>query len=176
MDVRRTRTLLIGALLVGAAVTGCAPVRGTAVPAPGPTAGRQSSSRNPTTTGSRQSTRPSVPSTISRPTSSRTSGGPTSTPTTGPTAVVRAYFDAINARDYRRAWDIGGKNTGKPYADFAAGFATTDHDVITIQSVNGPTVTATLTAHQTDGTQKTFQGTYTVTGDTITRFEVRATG
>jgi hypothetical protein len=94
----------------------------------------------------------------------------------GPAAVVRAYFDAINARDYQRAWALGGKNTGQAYATFAAGFAATDRDILTIQSVQGNTVTADLTAIQTDGTKHTYHGTYTVTDDTVTRFSVRATG
>ena len=27
-----------------------------------------------------------------------------------PEDTVNAYFDAINLRDYQRAWDLGGKN------------------------------------------------------------------
>jgi hypothetical protein len=106
-----------------------------------------------------------------------TSSSPVSTePLDEPAAVVQAYFDAINARDYQRAWELGGKNVGQPYNTFAAGFATTDHDVLTVRSVQGPTVTADLTAIQVDGTKRTFHGTYTVTDGVITRFSVRATG
>jgi hypothetical protein len=90
-----------------------------------------------------------------------------------PESVVRAYFDAINAKDYQRAWALGGKNVGQPYEQFAAGFAMTDRDELTIQSVQGNVVTAELTAVHTDGTVRKFRGTYTVTGDAITRFSVR---
>jgi hypothetical protein len=89
--------------------------------------------------------------------------------------VVQAYFDAINAHDYQRAWTLGGKNIGQSYATFASGFATTDHDVVTIESTDGNAVTANLTAVQTDGTQRTYHGTYTITDGVITRFSVRPT-
>jgi hypothetical protein len=133
------------------------------------------------------SVKPARPSTTPPPTAASPTPASPSTESSPPSAVdttppddaetvVRAYFDAINAHDYQRAWDLGGKNVGQSYAAFAAGFATTDHDVLTIQSVEGNTVTADLAAVQTDGTTRTFHGTYTVTGDAITRFAVRATG
>ncbi len=93
-----------------------------------------------------------------------------------PGTVVQAYFDAINSKDYKRAWELGGKNVGHPYDKFAAGFATTDHDVLTVVSVQGTTVTADLTAFETNGTQKKFHGTYIVTDGTITKFSVKAVG
>jgi hypothetical protein len=114
------------------------------------------------------------PSATSEPPSSTSSAE--STPPNDPAAVVQAYFDAINARDYQRAWDLGGKNVGQSYAAFTKGFATTDHDVLTVQSVQDNTVTADLVAVQVDGTKRSFHGVYTVTDGTITRFSVRATG
>ncbi|WP_035302870.1 hypothetical protein [Actinokineospora inagensis] len=148
-------------------VASCAaPVPGTPVAAPvvptftTPAPPTSESAAAPTETSVQTSTEPS-----------ETSPAP---PT--PESVVRAYFDAINAHDYQRAWDLGGKNTGKSFTDFSTGFAGTDHDVLTIQSVTGPTVTIDLVAHQTDGTSRSFHGTYTVTGDTITATQVHATG
>src|SRR5262249_10817478 len=38
--------------------------------------------------------------------------------TAAPEDVVQAYFDAINAGDYQRAWDLGGKNLGGSYQSF----------------------------------------------------------
>ncbi|MET0238019.1 MAG: hypothetical protein ABW224_25490 [Kibdelosporangium sp.] len=122
-------------------------------------------------------TAPPPSATPSAPVTSVPESTTSSTPApTGPEAVVREYFDAINNRDYQRAWDLGGKNVGQPYAKFAEGFATTDHDVLTVQSVQGNTVTAELVAVQVDGTQRKFRGTYTVTDGVITRFSVRAVG
>jgi hypothetical protein len=117
----------------------------------------------------------STPPTVGQP-APETTPSTTETPANDAADVVQAYFDAINARDYQRAWDLGGKNVGHSYSAFAAGFAATDHDTLTIQSVAGTTVTADLVAVQTDGTQRTFHGTYTVTNGVITKFSVRATG
>ena len=47
---------------------------------------------------------------------------------------------------------------------------------MTIQSVSGNTVNAQLNAQQTDGTAKTYQGTYVVTNGVITQFNVQQTG
>jgi hypothetical protein len=76
--------------------------------------------------------------------------------------VVRSYFDAINDRDYQRAWDLGGKNFGDPYEEFAAGFADTVHDEVTIVSTSGNTVRIRLDAEQSDGSHRTYAGTMTV--------------
>ena len=44
---------------------------------------------------------------------------------------------------------------------------------MTIQSVSGDVVTAQLAAQQTNGTVKTYQGSYTVKGGVIAQFNVR---
>jgi hypothetical protein len=93
-----------------------------------------------------------------------------------PDSVVNAYFAAINAQDYTTAWALGGKNTGSSYSDFVAGFSTTTDDDVTIVSTSGGVVTAQLAAQQNDGSTKTFQGTYTVSGGVITSFDVQQTG
>lgn len=86
--------------------------------------------------------------------------------------VVRAYFDAINAGDYRRAWDLGGKNLGGSYESFVAGFADTVNDTVTVTSTNGAEVLVTLDAEQSDGSIRHFVGTYTVRGGVITAAHV----
>jgi hypothetical protein len=90
----------------------------------------------------------------------------------GPAATVRAYFKAINRHDYGRAWHLGGRYTGSSYAAFVSGFAGTEHDAVTIQSVSGHVVTARLAARQTDGSVKTYEGTYRVSHGVITGFQV----
>jgi hypothetical protein len=105
--------------------------------------------------------------TTAAPTSEAVSTEPSTTqapPTTSisPETVVRSYFDAINSRNYRKAWRLGGKNLGQPYANFAQGFADTDHDTSTVLKVNGPSVTIKLVATHSDGQQITFRGTYIV--------------
>jgi hypothetical protein len=78
----------------------------------------------------------------------------------------------VNHR-YARAWRLGGRNTGHTYHAFVSGFAGTAHDTVTIQSVSGDVVTAQLAAQQTDGTVKTYRGSYTVKGGVIAQFNVQ---
>ena len=99
----------------------------------------------------------------------------TSGSTRTPAATVRAYIAAINNKDYRRAWNLGGRNTSGSYQSFVQGFSTTARDTATIVSVAGNVVTARISARQTDGTIKTYQGTYTVEHGVITNFNVTQT-
>jgi tRNA A-37 threonylcarbamoyl transferase component Bud32 len=85
-----------------------------------------------------------------------------------PGTVVQQYFAAINAHDYQKAWNLGGKNQGQSYQKFVDGFSGTAQDIITILSTSGNVVTAHLTATQTVGPAKHFQGTYTVANGEIT--------
>lgn len=126
------------------------------------------------------STSTPLTSTSSAPSSpaNQKSSAPTSppvNPAAGPAGTVQAYFAAINAHDYRKAWNLGGSNTGQSYQQFVQGFNGTQQDTLTIQSVSGNVVTAGLSALQTDGTVKTFQGTYTVNNGVITSFHVQQT-
>jgi hypothetical protein len=91
---------------------------------------------------------------------------------TAPAATVRAYYRAINNHNYARAWHLGGRFTGSSYSAFAAGFQGTAHDKVSILSLTGNVVTARLAARQTDGSVRTYQGTYWVTHGVITRFNV----
>lgn len=97
-------------------------------------------------------------------------------PASGPSDTVIAYFDAINLRDYRKAWELGGKNTTSSYDSFVSGFSTTSWVGVEILDLSGDTgsavVTARLTTLETDGTSKVFQGEYTVRDGVITEFKV----
>jgi len=87
---------------------------------------------------------------------------------------VREYFGAINRHRYLVAWKLSGEQ--EKFATFEAGFAGTAHDAVRILKTNGNVVTASLFATQTDGTVKTYRGTYTVTDGTIGTTDVRQTG
>jgi hypothetical protein len=115
-----------------------------------------------------------TPSASPSPTPSPT---PSATPTPGgPVATLEAYFAAIDDKNYAKAWQLGGRNAGGTYSNFVSGFAATARDIITILSVSGNTVTARLAAEQTDGTVKTFQGTYIVENGAIVQFNVQQIG
>jgi serine/threonine-protein kinase len=94
----------------------------------------------------------------------------------GPAMTVSAYIAAINARDYARAWSLGGRSSSPSYAAFVQGFASTASDTLTILSVNGHTVTVRLAARQTDGAVITYQGTYTVDDGVIVASDVKQIG
>lgn len=125
------------------------------------------------------------PSPTSPPPASNTPRGHTST-TAPPTAtsrppqnapmVVTAYFDAINAHDYRAAWDLGGRNLGGSYASFVQGFAGTASDSVRITGSTDDRVSVALEATQTDGSVQKFAGTYAVRGNVIVGASVRQTG
>jgi hypothetical protein len=118
-----------------------------------------------------QTTGPSTP-----PSQTPSSPPPSSPPppaVLGPAGTVKAYIAAINAHHYRRAWNLGGKFTTSSFATYKAGFATTQHDTLTILGVSGNVVTARLSALQTDGITKVFQGTYTVENGVITHSSIR---
>jgi transcriptional regulator with XRE-family HTH domain len=116
--------------------------------------------------------RPDRPAAVAR---SRRHTVPTRT-LTGPAATVRAYVAAINGHHYARAWSLGGRNTGRSYSRFVSGFSTTARDTLTVVSVAGDVVTARITAHETDGTVNTYQGTYTVDRGVIVGFDVLQVG
>jgi serine/threonine protein kinase len=94
-----------------------------------------------------------------------------------PAATVRAYFAAINAHDYARAWALGGKNSGSSsYSAFVNGFSHTAKDKVRVVSVVGNVVTVRLAATQTDGTVQHYHGTYTVTSGIIAHGNITLLG
>jgi hypothetical protein len=91
--------------------------------------------------------------------------------------VVTEYYNAINAREYRTAYGLNEQEQSiESFATFKAGFAGTQHDDLTITSVSGDTVSFDLTADQTDGSVKTYQGSYAVQNGKITDSSVTQTG
>ncbi|MEU7783132.1 hypothetical protein [Amycolatopsis sp. NPDC049159] len=96
----------------------------------------------------------------------------------GAAATVIAYYDAINRRDFATAWSLGGSRIagGGGYTKYAGGFATTAWDTLTVTDIRGSTVHVVLSAAQTDGTTRTFSGTYTVSGGVIVGSHMTRTG
>ena len=85
-----------------------------------------------------------------------------------PQAVVEAYFAAINAHQWRKVWNLGGKNFSPTYGQMVAGYRSTSRDVLTSIHAHGDIVTVHLKAHHTDGTVLTFKISYTVQDGVIT--------
>ncbi|MFJ4201629.1 excalibur calcium-binding domain-containing protein [Streptomyces sviceus] len=143
--------------------------------------------------GGSDSTPTQNPGTVTKTVTERTTPAPKSTPPapepTTPAAVsprpatppavadassvAREYYAAINAHNYRRAWDLGGKNLSGSYTAFVNGFATTARDTVHILRADGDTVSVRLEATQTDGSLRVFEGTYTVHSGIIVAADVR---
>ncbi|WP_194897724.1 hypothetical protein [Catenulispora pinisilvae] len=93
-----------------------------------------------------------------------------------PAAVVSAFYAAINAQDYATAWKLGGDNLGFTYSDFAAGFAGTAHDTLTITGEQGNMVDVHLSALQDDGSTKVYDGYYVVGNGQVVEGRLTQTG
>jgi hypothetical protein len=110
----------------------------------------------------------------SQPPSSPASSSPA---VAGPSTVVTDYYDAINAHRYHAAYELNAQaQNSETFATFRDGFAGTQHDALTITGVSGETVSFDLTAQQTDGTAKIYQGSYTVQDGKIVGSSVQQTG
>jgi len=88
-----------------------------------------------------------------------------------PAHVVREYFWAINHGRFLLAYDLS--NRSESFAAFKAGFAGTAFDAVTIKGVAGDVVTAKLIARQTNGTDKVYEGTYTVLNGAISSSDIQ---
>jgi serine/threonine protein kinase len=86
-----------------------------------------------------------------------------------PAQTVQAYFTALNAKNYPRAWQLDSVvHQNQNYQQFVKGYSGTKDNTVTIIGTNGNVVSAQLVATQVNGTVKTFSGTYTVTNGVIT--------
>jgi serine/threonine protein kinase len=95
-------------------------------------------------------------------------------PKTDPATIVREYFAAINGGRYHIAYRL--RLTHESYSQFAAGFAQTEFDKVTILGVSQNVVTVRIAALQTSGNIKYYEGTYTVTNGVITGADVEQVG
>jgi hypothetical protein len=163
---RHRTTFQLFFLLAVAATLVCGCQSSSPTPAP-PTTAQATSTSAPTTAG--------VASTFPPTTATASPTTPPVTRTT-PEAVVQRYVDAINAHDYATAWRLGGSNLGATYSAFAAGFADTSHDTLTILDVCGGTVYVRLVAEQTSGQRTTYEGSYTVQQGKIVAANVHRVG
>jgi hypothetical protein len=155
----------LGAAVLGRSLSQSASVAPQAPTRSLPTA---TSTIPPETRNSPETTAPRPPETTS---------SPATTASPQPDQVVKDYYDAINARDYRSAWAlVGGNRFGQTYEQFAAGFEDTVHDELRIIGVNGNTVTIELVASHRDGSIHTYRGTYTVRAGRIDGASIRRVG
>jgi hypothetical protein len=86
-----------------------------------------------------------------------------------PAAVVMAFFDAVNHRDWPRAWQLGGRHLNSSYQAMIRGFARTAADEVTITGTEGATVRALVVAGQAGGATQTYHAVYRVASGVISQ-------
>ena len=96
---------------------------------------------------------------------------------TNASAVVMQFYQDLSNHDYADAWSLGGDNIGgSDYNGWVAGYATTASvDVTSYGTWNDGTVWADISALQTDGTTRTYNGTYTVANGVIVSANITQT-
>ncbi|HYZ51882.1 MAG TPA: hypothetical protein VE733_00005 [Streptosporangiaceae bacterium] len=106
------------------------------------------------------------------------SAAPAAPALTDASAIVAQFYADITARNYTAAWQLGGSNVAgsASYQQWVAGYATTAS--ISIQSAenfgNGEAY-VTIEALQTDGSVRTYAGTYYTAGSVITAAHIQQT-
>jgi len=92
--------------------------------------------------------------------------------------VVDQFYQDITNHEYAAAWALGGDNVsgGVGYSQWVAGYATTASITLgTYSEFNATTVNAEIIATQSDGSVRTYQGTYTVINGVIATASVART-
>jgi hypothetical protein len=101
---------------------------------------------------------------------------PPAAPYVDPVTVVQNFYDALARGDYPTAWELGGKNIGgMDYNSWVAAYATTAGVYGTARDLGGGVVQVSFSAVQSDGSVKTFAGTYTVSGGVIVAADITQT-
>ena len=102
---------------------------------------------------------------------------PASQQFTNSVAVVDQFYQDITDRNYAAAWTLGGKYIGgQDYASWVNGYATTASISLYDEADWGSgQVHAYLSAVQSDGTTRTYAGTYTVSGGVIVHASIAQT-
>jgi hypothetical protein len=92
-------------------------------------------------------------------------------------AVVSQFYQDLTNHDYWDAWQLGGDNIGgSDYNGWVAGYATTASiDITSYGTWNDGTVWADISATQTDGSIRTYSGTYTVANGVIVSANITQT-
>ena len=99
-------------------------------------------------------------------------------PGTSAKAAVDQFYQDLNDHNYQAAWQLGGSNLngGSGYSTWVAGYAATASiSASTVQNNDG-TVSVSIAATQTNGSVKTYAGTYTVANGTIVAAHITQTG
>ena len=167
--------------LGGTGLAAYAAVSGTTTAAPQPAAtatAKTTQPASPAPTAAAPTPTPAVTVTVTAPPPAA-APAPAAPALTNAVAGVQQFYQDITNHNYPAAWALGGKNldNGVGYDRWVAGYATTASiDLTTYGQWSNGTVYASLSALQTDGTVKTYYGTYTVSGGQIVAAHIKQTG
>ena len=125
----------------------------------------------------RASASTSAPAAVTPTAQQAPAGGAPQQPLANAAAVVTQFYQDVSNGDYADAWTLGGVNiAGTDYNTWVAGYATTTSVTLNTESQwNSTTVSASITATQSDGGSTSYQGTYTVEGGVITSANITQT-
>jgi hypothetical protein len=85
----------------------------------------------------------------------------------GPRDVVRAYIAAINTRNWRRVWQLGGRHLSPSYHAMVVGYAGTVRDEIRSMRITGDLVAVLMRADEAGGVARTYRIDYRVRNGVI---------
>jgi hypothetical protein len=183
--LRRNRLLLLvlsAVLVVALAASGTAWAlnhnSSPAVIAAAPAAHAAPAKSTPAPAASTLAPAPAATAPVALPSPAAPAQAPASSPFSSSVAVVNQYYQDITSHDYQAAWALGGDNLngGVGYDAWVAGYATTASVTMTGQPGGTPgAVTTSISAVQTDGTTRTFYGTYYVANGVITSASIAQT-
>jgi hypothetical protein len=90
--------------------------------------------------------------------------------------ILDRYFTAINCRDYKLSWRLGGKNLYSSYQRFVDKFSMTTKNRLTIVSQSGNRIKARVESAQKDGSVNVYEGYYRLNLGKIVRARVKLKG
>jgi Protein kinase domain len=85
----------------------------------------------------------------------------------GPRAVIDSYFAAINHRDWRKVWRLGGQNLHQSYGSMVDGYQQTLRDWVQAVSVVGDQASVVVRARETNGVIQLYQMEFRIQGGVI---------
>lgn len=91
----------------------------------------------------------------------------------GPAGVVLAAYADVNQQNYQAAYDLGLDRNNDTYDVFVQDYSQFSSVSVTIQSVEGDYVTASLMFTYTNGSSQPATGTYTVVNGVISTDQVQ---
>jgi eukaryotic-like serine/threonine-protein kinase len=86
-----------------------------------------------------------------------------------PAAVVESYFTAINEREWKQAWRLGGEHLNPSYRDMMAGGDSSAFDAVRSIRIVGDHAIVRLRARRSDGTTQVYEFDFVIRNGVIVR-------